>query len=89
MPTTWQGQKVAWLKGTQWMKQLNFVESMKNFKFTIEHRIIKTNLEYIGWVKLKILELDYGTTYVIVSFCNWVKVNYKGARTTMNINSHW
>jgi len=50
MPTTWQGQKVAWLKGTQWMKQLNFSQSMKIFKFTIERLIIKTNLEIVGWV---------------------------------------
>jgi hypothetical protein len=62
---------------------------MKIFKFTIERWIFKTNLEYAGWVEVKILELDYGTTYVIVSFCNWVKANYKGARTTINIDSHW
>jgi hypothetical protein len=42
---------------------------------------IKVDLEYVRWVE-EILELDYGTTCVIV-FCNWVKANYKGTRTTM------
>ncbi len=43
---------------------------------------IKAVLEYVGWVE-EILELDYGTTCVIVLFCNWVKVNYKGTIVTM------
>jgi hypothetical protein len=30
---------------------------------------IKVDLEYVGWVE-EILELDYGTTCVIVLFCN-------------------
>jgi cytochrome c len=30
---------------------------------------IKAYLEYVGWVE-EILELDYGTTCVIVLFCN-------------------
>jgi hypothetical protein len=30
---------------------------------------IKADLEYVGWVE-KILELDYGTTCVIVLLCN-------------------
>ncbi len=43
---------------------------------------IKVDLEYVGQVE-EILELDYGTPCVIVLFCNWVKANYKGTRTTM------
>ncbi len=43
---------------------------------------IKVELEYVEWVE-EILELDYGTTCVIVLFCNGVKANYKMVRTTM------
>jgi len=43
---------------------------------------IKAVLEYVGWVE-EILELDYGTTCIIVLFCNWVKANYKGTIMTM------
>ncbi len=43
---------------------------------------IKANLEYVGWFE-EILELDYGTTCVIVLFCKWVKANYKVTRMTM------
>jgi hypothetical protein len=41
---------------------------------------IKAYLEYVGWIEEK-LELDYGTTCVIVLF--WVKANYKGTRAIM------
>jgi len=41
---------------------------------------IKADLEYVGWVEEN-LELDYGTTCVIVLF--WVKANYKGTRAIM------
>jgi hypothetical protein len=41
---------------------------------------IKVDLEYVGWVE-ESLELDYGTTCVIVLF--WVKANYKGTRAIM------
>jgi ABC-type maltose transport system permease subunit len=41
---------------------------------------IKAYLEYVGWVE-ESLELDYGTTCVIVLL--WVKANYKGTRTIM------
>jgi hypothetical protein len=43
---------------------------------------IKVELEYVEQVE-EILELDYGTTCVIVLFCNWVKANYKMVKTTM------
>jgi hypothetical protein len=35
--------------------------------------LIKAYLEYVGWVVL---------------FCNWVKANYKGTRTTMKQDEH-
>jgi hypothetical protein len=43
---------------------------------------IKVILEYVGWVE-KTLELDYGTTCVIVLFYYWVKANYKRTIVTM------
>ncbi len=48
----------------------------------LDSTLIKAVLEYVGSVE-KILELDYGTTCVIVLFCNWVKANYKGTIVTM------
>ncbi len=41
-----------------------------------ENTPIKVDLEYVKWIE-NILELDYDMC------CNWFKVNYKEARTTM------
>ena len=43
---------------------------------------IEVEVEYIGYVE-EILELNYGTTCVIVLLCNWVRGNHRGAGATM------
>ena len=43
---------------------------------------IEAEVEYVGYVE-EILELNYGTTCVIVLLCNWVRANHRGAGATM------
>jgi hypothetical protein len=39
---------------------------------------VNVDVEYVGYVE-EILELNYGTTCVIVLLCHWVRANYRGA----------
>jgi hypothetical protein len=43
---------------------------------------IEAEVESVGYVE-EILELNYGTTCVIVLLCNWVRANHRGAGATM------
>jgi hypothetical protein len=43
---------------------------------------IEADVEYVGYVE-EILELNYGTTCVIVLLCNWVRANHRGAGATI------
>jgi len=43
---------------------------------------VNVDVEYVEYVE-EILELNYGTTCVIVLLCHWMRANYRGAGATM------
>jgi hypothetical protein len=43
---------------------------------------VNVDVEYVEYVE-EILELNYGTTCVIVLLCHWVRANYRGAGAIM------
>jgi hypothetical protein len=47
-----------------------------------DRNLIEAEVEYVGYME-EILELNYGTTCVIVLLCNWVRANHRGVWTTM------
>jgi hypothetical protein len=48
---------------------------------------VNVDVEYVGYVE-EIMELNYGTTCVIVLLCHWVRANYRGVGATMECDEY-